>query len=92
MASDAASDPGAAALDKLDRVLAGKPKADGQLLSEVAQSLAVYRNQLAARADRHSLDHVNAVMSIVLAAHFPLGPVPWDEVEKARGWLADMVA
>ena len=86
------NDAGAAALDGLDRVLAGKPEADGQLLSEVAQSLSAYRNQLAARADRRRLDHVNAVMSIVLAAHFPLGPVPWDEVEKARAWLAEAVS
>ena len=86
-----ANDPGAAALAGLDRVLAGRPKADGQVLSEVAQSLSVYRNQLAASADRHRLDHVNAVMSIVLAAHFPLGPVPWDEVDKARAWLAEVV-
>ena len=87
-----ANDPGVAALAGLDRVLASRPKADGQVLSEVAQSLSAYRNQLAARADRQRLDHVNAVMSIVLAAHFPLGAIPWDDVEKARAWLADAVA
>ncbi len=86
-----ANEHGVAALALLDEVIAARPHPDGLKLSEVARSLSRFRNDLAAATDRLSLGHVNAVMSIVLAAHFPLGPVPWDEVEKARGWLADAV-
>ena len=83
------NDAGRAALAGLDRVLAGRPEADGRLLSAVAHELSAFRDQLAASGERHRLGHVNAVISVVLAAHFPLGAVPWDEVEKARTWLAE---
>ena len=35
---------------------------------------------------------VAAVISVVLGVHFPLGDIPWDELEKGRAWLADLVA
>ena len=87
-----------AALDKLDRALAGKPHADGHAFSAAAHELSLLRDRMAARqrevgatADsRRRLEHVNAVISVVLAGHFPLGNVPWQELEKARDWLAKL--
>ena len=31
------------------------------------------------------------MMSVILAAEFPIGEIPWDEVDKARSWLVDVV-
>jgi hypothetical protein len=31
---------------------------------------------------------LNGIISMVLAGHFPLGEVPWEELELARSWLA----
>ena len=86
-----ASDAGAAALDALDRVLARRPHADEAILSEAAKALSLLRNERAAGADRAVLGHVNAVISLVLAAHYPLGEVPWPELEQGRSWLAQVV-
>jgi hypothetical protein len=35
--------------------------------------------------------HLNGVISVVLAGNFPLGDVPWGELDKARDWLRDLV-
>ncbi len=86
------------ALEQLDRALAEKPEVDGHVFSEAAQALSRLRNDLAEQQrrggatveSRRQLEHVNAVISVVLGAHFPLGNVPWPEVEKARGWLAEL--
>jgi hypothetical protein len=90
MASDMT--PGHAALAGLDTVLAERPHADGHKLSAVTHDLSVFRNGLIAGGHTQRLGHVNAVISIVLATHFPLGGIPWEELEKARAWLADAVA
>ena len=92
--------PAQAALNELDRALAAKPYAEGHTFSEAARQLCLLRDQLAAgqreagaTADtRRRLGHVNAVISVVLAGHFPLGDVPWPELAKARAWLADFIA
>ncbi|MFL5288861.1 MAG: hypothetical protein ACJ8AW_49880 [Rhodopila sp.] len=86
------------ALEKLDQALKDKPEVDGHIFSETAKELSQLRNELAERQrrdgatpnSRRQLEHVNAVISVVLGAHFPLGSVPWPEVEKARGWLAQL--
>ncbi len=85
------------ALAAVDKALAEKPHKEGHTFSAAAQSLCVVRDSLSTR-DRHDplrrrwLGHINAVISVVLAGHFPLGSVPWDEIAKARGWLADFAA
>lgn len=80
------------ALDAIDEALRERPQTDGHVLSVAAQHLSVLRDRLAAEtADRQALSRVNAVISIVLACHFPLGVIPWGELEKARGWLAGLV-
>jgi hypothetical protein len=35
---------------------------------------------------------LNSVLSVVLGCHFPLGDVPWHELEQARSWLRDLAA
>ena len=83
-----------AALAEIDTVLAAKPNVDGHTLSLAAQHLSALRDDLAGRprdpATRRSLGHVNAVISVVLAVHFPLGGIPWPELVKARAWLAEL--
>lgn len=91
--------PAHAALAELDKALAAKPHIEGHTLSAAAHELSLLRNKMAERQreqgatpeSRRRLEHVNAVISIVLAGHFPLGGIPWQELEKARGWLAALV-
>ena len=35
---------------------------------------------------------LNSVLAVVLGCQFPLTDVPWQDLERARGWLADLVA
>jgi hypothetical protein len=35
---------------------------------------------------------LNSVLTVVLGCQFPLTDVPWQDLERARGWLADLVA
>jgi hypothetical protein len=86
------------ALAQLGKALAAQPRVDGHALSAAAHSLSRLRDSIAVRQrevgqtpdSRRRLKHVNAVISVVLGVHFPLGSVPWDELEKARGWLATL--
>jgi hypothetical protein len=84
------------ALAELDKALAAKPTVDGHILSAAVSNLSALRDSIAMHQrklgqtpnSRRRLEHVNAVISVVLGVHFPLGSVPWDELEKARDWLA----
>ena len=86
------------ALQHLDRAIASRPVRDGRALSEAVGQLAAFRDVLIAahRQEggpkyRSTLDRINAVMSVILAAEFPIGEIPWEEVDKARSWLVDVV-
>jgi hypothetical protein len=89
----------AAALAELDKVLDAKPHVDGHTLSVATQQLSALRDKMATQQrnigptpdSRRRLEHINAVISVVLAVHFPSGSVPWPELQKARNWLADLV-
>jgi hypothetical protein len=91
---------GGRALDLIDRVMAQRPDKDDASLAACAQELCVYRDALLLRqraapgdADaRRRLARVNAVLVVVLGVHFPIDAVPWDELAKARTWLADLWA
>lgn len=91
---------GAAALDAVDRALRKQPHKADQEFSAATEHLAALRDAMIDRQRRDGatpesrlrLEHVNAVISVVLAGHFPLGEIPWDEVRKARDWLAEVVA
>ena len=90
--------PGQEALVLIDQVLAERPVKNDHALSHATMHLGRFRDQLVAARRRGSpgpaqakqLDHVNAVITIVLGTHFPLGEVPWHELEKARAWLAEI--
>ena len=85
------------ALAAVDKALAERPHKEGHTFSVAARSLCAGSRQPEPREKddplrRRWLGHINAVISVVLAGHFPLGSVPWDEIAKARGWLADFAA
>ncbi len=90
--------PGQMALALIDQVLTERPVKNDHALSYATMQLAQFRDHLVAARRLGStgpeqaklLDHVNAVITIVLGTHFPLGEVPWHELEKARGWLAEI--
>lgn len=42
-------------------------------------------------ASRARLQALNGVLSAVLGGHFPLGDIPWPQVEKARDVLAGLL-
>ena len=91
--------PGHKALKHLDRVLEQRPKKDDHELSFATQCLAQFREELiaahgaanAAPRDRENLVCLNGIISVVMGMHFPLGNAPWDEFEKALGWLKELV-
>ena len=93
------SAPGRKALEHIDQVLAERPKKNDHVLSHATMCLAEYRDQLVADwrregitpPKRKRLDRVNAVITVVLGIHFPLGAVPWPELQGARDWLAEAV-
>ncbi len=95
--SDAA---GQAALAAIDRALKHRPEKDGHDFADAAQQLARLRDAMIARhrdeppsdAARERLARLNSILSVVLGGHFPLGAIPWHEIELARGWLADLLA
>ncbi len=92
---------GQASLEALDKVIADKPHKVGHDFSAAAKHLCAYRDELIQRYRaagdeethqvRERLGRVNAVISTVLAGHFPLGPIPWPEIEKAREQLREVV-
>ena len=98
MSAVAGAGAGREALARIDRALAMRPRRDGATLTAAVQNLAAFRDGLAARQRgeggtrwRAPLERANAVLSIVLAAEFPIGEAPWGELEKARGWLDDLL-
>ena len=91
-----------ASLEALDKCIADKPHKVGHDFTAATKHLCAYRDELIARHRaagdegahqvRAELERVNAVISTVLAGQFPLGPIPWDEIETARAQLAEIVA
>lgn len=88
------------ALAALDRALARKPERDDATVSEATAELTAFRDAIIAEQrrggirsteERRHLAHLNSVLSVVLGVHFPLGETPWDELQKARGWLSGLV-
>ncbi len=93
------SSPGHQALALIDTALRDQPHKNDHVLSQATMQLAQFRDGLTAKRregglgahEQKQLAHVNAVITIVLGIHFPLGEVPWEELEKARGWLDEVV-
>jgi hypothetical protein len=95
----ASEEPGTVALRALDDVLAQKPRKDDHRLSLATQCVCAFRNHVIERHRQagpsgetgERLVRLNSVLSVVLGCHFPLGDVPWDELELARSWLRDLL-
>ncbi len=85
------------ALERIDQVLRKKPNKDNYALTEATQKLSIWREVLIEQARRggqvecRRLEHLNGVISAVVANHFPCGAIPWGELECARKWLADLL-
>ena len=83
----------AQALGKIDQALAARPRTDADALTEATQLLCAHRQQWADADGRSArLETLNSVISVVLAAHYPMGGTPWAQLESARGWLAELQA
>ena len=87
----------ARALAALDQAIAAAPERDGYAFSDAAIALSAVRDEAAREGrdtmqKRQRLTGLNGILSMILAGHFPLGTPPWDEIRKARGWLADIQA
>ncbi len=91
--------PGRKALRHFARVLEQKPGKDDLELSYLTQCLAPFRQELIERNKdgarsheaRECLMHLNAIVSVVMGMHFPIGQPPWGEFEKAQDWLKTLV-
>lgn len=85
---------GARVLAALDKLLAERPEREGRDFSEATRCLTAYREEVLGRAapdQSGRLAVLNAAISVVMAGHFPLGEVPWDQIEKARERLGKLV-
>ena len=94
--SPEAAEAGREALSKVDEAVAKRPQKDDYVLSDAVQALCTYRDGLIAdgfdtEADRTRLETVNGVLAVVLGTHFPQAETPWDELAKARAWLAGLL-
>ena len=85
-----------AALRLIDKLLAERPERVGHDFSEATRCLTACRDELieawrhsGGDTDRQRLTRVNAVLSVVVGGHFPLGQVPWKSIEQARAQLAN---
>ena len=91
--------PGRKALVHTKRVLEQRPDKDDQELTLATQCLGQFRKELieahrqerATTKDGDCLSRLNAIISVVMAMHFPIGNPPWDEFEKTQAWLTDIV-
>jgi formate dehydrogenase major subunit len=79
------------ALAAIDQVLADRPNKVGHDFSAATHHLAIWRDTLvqrwrysAAENDRRALETVNVALSVILGGQFPLGQVPWPEIERVR--------
>jgi hypothetical protein len=91
-------DAPAEGLAAIDKALAQRPHKDDLALQAATRALCAYRDVLiekrretGASDDARRLEHLNAVISVVAGVHYPLKDVPWDELAKARGWLAALI-
>ena len=89
------SEAGRTALQVIDKLLAERPEKIGHDFSEATRCLAAFRDELIhnrrsnpSSQDRERLAKVNTVLAVVVGAHFPLGDIPWSQLEQARALLA----
>lgn len=90
---------GSEALAAIDQVLADRPNKVSHDFSVATRQLAIWRDALAQRwrqsaaeIDRRALERVNAALSVILGGQFPLGQVPWPEIERVREDLRSLAS
>ena len=91
--------PGLKAMQHVARILEQRPKKDDHELSYLTRCLGDFRAELIDKRNGHSatpedrtrLSHLNAIVSVAMAMHFPIGNPPWDEFEKTQKWLKTLV-
>jgi formate dehydrogenase major subunit len=88
---------GREAVAAIDRLLGDRPNKVGHDFSAATRHLAAWRDALverwrrsAAENDRHALERVNAGLSVILGGQFPLGQVPWSEIQRVRQDLSEI--
>ncbi len=87
-----------ASLEALDRAIAARPQRDAQAFTEATVPMCAYRDRLrhalrAAPQDlavRQRLKAANVAVTLMLAGHFPLGDMPWGQIEALRDHLHAM--
>jgi hypothetical protein len=87
------------AVAAIDRLLADRPDKVGHNFSVATRHLVAWRDALVRRwrqstaeIDRDALGRVNAGLSVVLGGQFPLGQVPWSEIERTRRDLENLAS
>jgi hypothetical protein len=93
------SDPvGWEAIAAIDRLLADQPEKVAHDFSAATRCLASWRDALVRRrrdlpagGDHHALERVNAAISVILGGEFPLGKVPWREIDRVRQLLRELL-
>jgi hypothetical protein len=91
--------PGHKAMEHARNVLAQRPHKDDHELTTATQCLADFRRELIVAQhkqgsqlkDGECLSRLNAIISVTMGMHFPLGNPPWEEFEKVLGWLDVLV-
>ena len=95
-----ASELAGKAMRAIDEAIAKKPERDGHAFSAAVRCLAelrdaLLREQRDLRPSRHPQDklaRLNAVISVIVGGHYPIGSVPWRHVEEARSSFAEILA
>lgn len=85
---------GTLALEAINQLLAEQPDRVAHDFSEATRRTAAYRDEITEtirktgnQEDRRRVERVNAVLSVIVGGHYPLGEVPWARIEKARDEL-----
>ncbi|WP_428487450.1 hypothetical protein [Rhodopila sp.] len=88
-----------AALRMVDKLLSERPDKVGHDFSEATRCVTAVRDELIAAwrhsgsmTDRRRLARINAVLSVMVGGHFPLGDIPWEKIETARRQLAELAS
>jgi hypothetical protein len=98
--ADAASTSGEMVLQSIDHVLREKPDRVTHDFSAAMRCLTAYRDEVTRRlrekghppASLERLAKLNAVISSLYGAHYPIGVPPWALLEMARTSFAELAA
>lgn len=93
------SEHGRPALAAIDQVLADRPQKNSHDFSQALERLNAFRNdmirhQRSVEPDARDLDQrhrLNGVISVIVGGEYPVGPLPWEAVEKARAAFAELL-